>query len=70
MISADELRQWREKVGLSQSELARIIGVHPMTISKQERGILRVKTHPSLQVLDLLFRAKLASNLIDDKYYR
>ena len=30
----------RQSLGLTQVELARIVGVHPLTISKWERGVL------------------------------
>lgn len=33
-----ELFSWRSKAGLSQSGLARLLGVHRLTISKWERG--------------------------------
>jgi DNA-binding transcriptional regulator YiaG len=38
------LRSLREALGLTQSELARIIGVNKLTVSRWERG----KLHPSL----------------------
>lgn len=33
--------QLREKLGLSQAQFANLFGVHPMTVSKWERQILR-----------------------------
>ena len=33
-----DLRQWREEHGVSQAELARILEVNQMTISRWERG--------------------------------
>jgi len=33
-----ELKALREQLGLSQSQFAQLMGVHPMTVSKWERG--------------------------------
>lgn len=41
-MSAQEFTAWRERRGLSQIELARELGVHPMTVSKWERGKHRI----------------------------
>lgn len=32
----------RQKLGFSQSELAQLLGWHPMTVSKIERGLLEI----------------------------
>lgn len=37
-----ELQAWRAKSGYSQEELAAFLDLHPMTISKYERGILKI----------------------------
>lgn len=37
-MSPREYRDIRKGLGLSQPELARLLGVHEMTISKRERG--------------------------------
>lgn len=33
-----DLKAWRERMGWSQPRLAEALGVHPMTVSKWERG--------------------------------
>lgn len=35
----------RRKLGLSQKELAELVGAHPMTVSKWERGVLAPSEH-------------------------
>lgn len=37
-MTPEELRKWREKHKLSQPELAELLSVDPMTISRWERG--------------------------------
>jgi putative transcriptional regulator len=38
-MSPQQLRMLRESLGLSQADFARLMGVHPMTVSKWERGV-------------------------------
>ena len=45
MKASVPVRSVREKLGLSQSELAKVLGTHAMTISKWERGVLRPNEH-------------------------
>lgn len=40
-----EVRALRERLGLSQKELAELVGVHAMTVSKWERGVLAPADH-------------------------
>lgn len=56
----DRLKELRLANGLSQQELAKIMGVHPMTISGYERGVRR----PDFDLLD-----KLADKLNSDMDY-
>lgn len=35
----DELQAWRARNGFSQSQLARVLGVDVMTVSRWERGV-------------------------------
>lgn len=37
-MSVNEVKDTRQKLGLSQTEFAQIAGVHPITVSKWERG--------------------------------
>lgn len=37
-VEPDELKRLREQIGLSQPEFAAELGVHPMTVSRWERG--------------------------------
>jgi transcriptional regulator with XRE-family HTH domain len=38
-MTGSEMRGHREMLGLKQTELAERLGVHPMTVSRWERGI-------------------------------
>lgn len=35
----------RESLGLTQAQLAQLLGVHPLTVSKWERGVLSPNPH-------------------------
>lgn len=41
-MTPDELKAWRAESGYSQEALAEFLDVHPMTISKYERGTLKI----------------------------
>ena len=45
MFSGDGIRSIRERLGLTQEQLARLLGVHPLTVSKWERGLLQPTAH-------------------------
>lgn len=51
-MKSHELRQWRERNGYSQGRLARILEVDVMTVSRWERGIMRI---PSFLKLALAY---------------
>ena len=53
MITPARLRQARELLGLTQTALARQVGVHPSAIAQLETG----RIQPSPEVLDALSRA-------------
>jgi len=40
LMNADAIAQLRRDLGLSQAQLGQLLGVHFMTVSKWERGIL------------------------------
>lgn len=48
-MTADEYRALRERVG-SQREVAARLGVHFMTISKRERGVLPVTEEAAIAI--------------------
>lgn len=39
-MNKDQLATLRKEMGLSQPEFGQLFGVHPMTVSKWERGVL------------------------------
>jgi transcriptional regulator with XRE-family HTH domain len=41
-MEREELKKWREVNGYSQGRLCRILGVDVMTVSRWERGILKI----------------------------
>ena len=40
-----EVRKLREGLGLTQVEFAQLTGVHPITVSKWERGVVAPSTY-------------------------
>ena len=51
-----DARAVRRRLGLTQGELAALVGAHPMTVSKWERGVLRPPRHQA-RLLRALSRA-------------
>jgi transcriptional regulator with XRE-family HTH domain len=41
-MERDELKKWREVNGYSQGQLARILEVDVMTVSRWERGVMKI----------------------------
>lgn len=41
----EEIREIREGLDLTQTQLANLLGVHPLTVSKWERGVLKPSPH-------------------------
>lgn len=56
-MDKDALRELRKRLQLSQAEFGQLIGAHPMTVSKWERGVLE----PSTYQLALIERFRLAA---------
>lgn len=54
----------REALGLSQTELAALLGVHPMTVSRWERGVLK-PTPYQRALLEAFYRACWVSGVRD-----
>jgi len=44
-VTAKEVLTVRDRLGLSQAQLAQLLGVHPLTVSKWERSLLTPSTH-------------------------
>ena len=76
------LARLRQRLGLSQSAFAKLLGVHAMTVSKWERGVLEPSAHQQ-RLLKALARAperpkgkaaqdplRLLSELLGDAYAR
>jgi transcriptional regulator with XRE-family HTH domain len=51
----DELKRWRQRIGCSQAQLARVLSVDVMTISRWERGVREIPSflHLALGYLEL-----------------
>ena len=41
-MTGEKLKERREALGYSQEKLAKVLGIHAMTLSRWERGILEV----------------------------
>jgi transcriptional regulator with XRE-family HTH domain len=44
-VTATDVLAVRDRLGLSQTQLAQLLGVHPLTVSKWERGLLTPPPH-------------------------
>lgn len=49
-----DLKALRSRLGVSQSQLAELVGAHPMTVSRWERGVLRPSDHQERLLRSLL----------------
>jgi transcriptional regulator with XRE-family HTH domain len=47
-MSGKQIRSWMKKQGLSQRELARVIGVHETTVSRIITGSRRIGVRPAM----------------------
>lgn len=41
-MKADDLKRWRQRTGYSQGQLARVLRVDVMSISRWERGLINI----------------------------
>ena len=53
LLSPSSVLDFRRRLGLTQAQLGRMLGVHAMTVSKWERGTV-APTHYNLQQLHLV----------------
>lgn len=60
-MSPSDIASVRTKLGLTQLQLAQLLGVHPLTVSKWERGLLE-PTHHQAAMLDSFRRARQAKS--------
>ena len=65
-MTSAELHSVREKLGLSQVQFAQLLGVHPLTVSKWERGMLAPTPHQNA-LLDSFAKARQARKSIGDE---
>ncbi len=65
-MTSAQLQKLRERLGLSQVQLAQLLGVHPLTVSKWERGVLAPTPHQSA-LLDSFAKARGARKTIGDE---
>jgi putative transcriptional regulator len=61
-----EVNGVRTRLGLSQAQLAQLLGVHPLTVSKWERGLL-VPTSHHVELLQSFSRAGTAGKQIGNE---
>jgi len=54
-METDELKKWRQRNGYSQNQLAKVLGVDVMTVSRWERGVREIPSflHLALSYLEL-----------------
>ena len=54
IMKRDELKKWRERNRYSQAQLARVLGVDVMTVSRWERGVREIPSflHLALAYLE------------------
>lgn len=63
-MDADDFKQWRVSRGITQQELAYVLGAHPITISKIERGKIRFKGRLETRLLSVVQRGVEAADLL------
>jgi transcriptional regulator with XRE-family HTH domain len=58
VVGGEELKREREKLEMTQQELADALSVHIMTVSRWERGVRAIPAHLSLALEALKARVK------------
>ena len=56
-MTPGDVRKLRKRLGLTQEALAELAGVHPMTVSRWERGTTELREHTA-KLLRLLEHAE------------
>ena len=56
-VTPADLRAWRDRQGLRQADLADLLGVHAMTVSRWERGPQKIPPYLGLALEALEQRA-------------
>jgi transcriptional regulator with XRE-family HTH domain len=56
-MTAAEVARLRKRLGLTQEGLAKELGVHPMTVSRWERGTVNIP-EPTARLLRILAASK------------
>jgi DNA-binding transcriptional regulator YiaG len=56
-MSPEEFKSGRSAIGLTQTELARRLGVHPLTVSRWERGFSLIP-NPVEKLMQLWVKAR------------
>ena len=59
-MTPEDLKKWREKNGYSQSQLARVLGVITISVSRWERGVREIPSflHLALYGLECMEKEK------------
>jgi putative transcriptional regulator len=66
LVTPQQVAELRDTLGLSQVQLAQLLGVHPLTVSKWERGLL-VPTEHQAALLESFRKAGKARKGIGDE---
>lgn len=66
-MSPAAFKRWRKARNITQSELAAALGLHPITISKIERGVLPFKGTIATKLLKVQQRGLEAKELLERK---
>lgn len=65
-MNAKEVLELRGRLGLSQAQLAQLLGVHPLTVSKWERNLLTPTPH-QVDLLNSFAKARRAQKSIGEE---
>jgi transcriptional regulator with XRE-family HTH domain len=65
-VKAGDIADVRKKLGLSQVQLAQLLGVHPLTVSKWERELLAPTEH-QVALIESFAKARKSNRDIGDE---